>query len=206
MRITCLTILLALCMAFTPAAADLVCGQEQKPLSQAGPGLGILEAVRTTLELHPLLLFQQKQIDISRALKQQRSADFDPLLQWSATQKRTNNPLTASESLALQQSGLVTNNQATNLTTMSGSIQRLLRSGVVIGPRIEMNRTTDNLQSAEGASRARLSFEVNVPLRRGKGREVVTCTLHASLVCCAAPSALNYDAHPYPGLTAGAPQ
>jgi len=28
-------------------------------------------------------------------------------------------------------------------------------------------------------------------------------SLHASLVCCAAPSALNYDAHPYPGLTAG---
>jgi hypothetical protein len=31
---------------------------------------------------------------------------------------------------------------------------------------------------------------------------VTSCTLHASLVCSAAPSALNYDAHPYPGLTA----
>jgi len=30
----------------------------------------------------------------------------------------------------------------------------------------------------------------------------MTCSLHAFLVCCAAPSALNYDAHPYPGLTA----
>ena len=31
---------------------------------------------------------------------------------------------------------------------------------------------------------------------------VMPWTLYASQVCCAAPSALNYDAHPYPGLTA----
>ena len=31
----------------------------------------------------------------------------------------------------------------------------------------------------------------------------VPCSLHAFLVCCAAPSALNDDAHPDPGLTAG---
>jgi outer membrane protein TolC len=174
MRNSRLAFLLALSLAFAQAAPGLVHGQETKPASQAGAGLGILEAVRTTLELHPLLLIQQQQVDISRAVKQQRSADFDPVLQWSATQNRINNPLMGLESLALQQSGLDVKNEVTQVTTVSGDFQRQLRSGVVIGPRLEMNRTTNNIENPNGASRARLSFELSVPLRRGKGREVVT--------------------------------
>ncbi len=173
MRNSRLAVLVAFCMAFTPAGTGLVRGQDWKPASQAGAGIGILEAVQTTLELHPLLLFQQKQVDISRAVKQQRSADFDPVLQWSTIQNRTSAPLTELERLALQETGLNVDNQTTNLTNVTGNFQRMFRSGVVIGPRLEMSRTTDNIESIDGASRARLSFDVNVPLRRGKGREVV---------------------------------
>lgn len=148
--------------------------QEQAPGSPSSKGIGLLEAVRSTLELHPLLHLQEKQVEISRALRQQAGGDFDTQLQWSAGQSRTNSPMTDSERLFALQAGIDTNNQATNLTTLSGSAQRLLRSGIVIGPRIEMNRATDNVQSRDGISRTRLSFEVNVPLWRGKGREVVT--------------------------------
>ena len=171
-----LIILLAISLHFTPAAAHSASDQESKPVLRDGAGLDILEAVRTTLELHPLLLLQQKQVDVSRAVKQQRGADFDPMLQWSARQSRTNDPLTDLQILALLDSGLDLKNQVTHVTTVGGSYQRQLRSGIVIGPRIEMSRTTDNVQSTEGASRARLSFEVNVPLRRGKGRDVVAAS------------------------------
>ena len=37
-----------------------------------------------------------------------------------------------------------------------------------------MNRATDNLQNPSGINRTRVSFDVNVPLLRGRGREVVT--------------------------------
>ena len=37
-----------------------------------------------------------------------------------------------------------------------------------------MNRATDNLQNPDGTNQTRVSFDVNVPLLRGKGREVVT--------------------------------
>ncbi len=174
MRISCFTLLLIPCIAVNVTTEIGAHGQENVPGPPAASGIGILEAVRSTLELHPLLQYQQKQVEISRALKQQRSADFDAQLEWSAGQSRTNNPLTDSERLFASQAGFNTDNQATNLTTLSGSAQRLLRSGIVIGPRIEMNRTTDNVQGRDGASRARLSFEVSVPLWRGRGRAVVT--------------------------------
>jgi len=148
--------------------------QEQASGSPASKGIGLLEAVRSTLELHPLLHLQEKQVEISRALRQQAGGDFDTQLQWSAGHSRTNLPLIDSERLSALQAGIDTYNQAANLTTLSGSAQRLLRSGIVIGPRIDMNRTTDNVQSRDGVNLTRLSFEVNIPLWRGKGREVVT--------------------------------
>ena len=141
---------------------------------EAAVGIGILDAVRSTLQLHPLLQFQQRQVDINRAVKQQRSGAFDTLLDWSAGQSRTNSPLTEADRLLALQEGFIAANQATNLTTLNGGAQRLLRSGILIGPHLEMDRITDNLLSRDGISRTRLSFDVTVPLWRGKGREVVT--------------------------------
>jgi outer membrane protein len=148
--------------------------QEPKAKPPASGGIGILEAARSTLERHPLLQLQQKQVDVSRALLRQAVGDFDLQLGWAAEHKRINSPLTDSERLLALQTGFDTDHQSTNLTTITGDAQRLLRSGIAIGPRVEMNRTTDNLESREGVSRTRLSFEMNIPLMRGKGREFVT--------------------------------
>ena len=61
-----------------------------------------------------------------------------------------------------------------NTVDLIGTAHRLLRSGIGIGPTVEMNRATDNLQNPAGLNRTRVSFDVNVPLLRGKGRAVVT--------------------------------
>jgi len=163
--------MLILCQAVTLAVGSDNSGQDR---TSEPPGISILDAVRSTLELNPMLQYQQQQVVISRAVKQQASGDFDTVLQSSAGQTRTNNPLSDAERLLALQSGIDTNNEVTNLTSVTGSAQRLLRSGVVIGPRVEMTRTTDNVESPDGLSRTRLSFEVLVPLWRGKGRAVVT--------------------------------
>ncbi len=161
-------------LAFTLVTSPSTFAQQPLPGSPGPPGISLLEAVRSTLQKHPMLRFQQQQVEISRAVKQQRSGDFDMTLEALASQNRANNPLTeADRNLAILE-GFSTENLATNLTTVSGGAQRLLRSGLVIGSHIEMNRTTDNSQLVSGANRARLTFDVTVPLMRGKGREVAT--------------------------------
>ena len=57
----------------------------------------------------------------------------------------------------------------TNDLDLIGSAHRLLRSGIAIGPTVTMNRATDSLQNLTGLNRTRVSFDVNVPLLRGRG-------------------------------------
>ena len=136
--------------------------------------IGLLDAVQTTLARHPLLELQRMEVDISRAQKQQRSADFDTQLRLSTTQSRTNTPLTEIERSGAVVSGAGVDTFTENGLDLVGSAHRLLRSGIAIGPTVVMDRATDNLQNPIGINRTRVSFDVNVPLLRGWGRDVVT--------------------------------
>ncbi len=60
-----------------------------------------------------------------------------------------------------------------NAVGVSGSAQRLLRSGIALGPSLVVDRATDNIQATDGLNRARVSFDVTVPLLRGKGEAIV---------------------------------
>jgi outer membrane protein TolC len=173
---------LAACLAWLPCTQTEAAGQDQARTTPTVPGIGILDAVRSTLQLHPMLQYQQRESDIRQAIKQQRGSDFDMRLEWSAVQSRTNNPLTGSDRLLALQTGIQSDNQAINLTTLSGGAQKLLRSGIIIGPHVELNRTTDNLQIRDGANRSRISFDVTFPLRQGKGRDIVTALESAAQV------------------------
>jgi len=157
----------------------MLCGPTALPAQERAPGstprgVTLLEAATSTLQLHPLLQAQQKQVDISRAVRQQTSAEFDTRLLWSADHKRSNSPLTESARLSLRQAGFDIASESLNLTTVTGAFSRLFRSGIVIGPRLEVVRSAGNLQNVDGASRTRFSFDLNVPLQRGRGRDVVT--------------------------------
>lgn len=149
-------------------------GQEPSAAAASRPAITILEAATSTLERHPLVQAQQKQVDISRAIRQQKGGDFDTQMLWSAEHRRLVSPLTEPARISLQQTGVDVVNESLNLTTLTGSFSKLFRSGIAAGPSLEMSRTTGNLQGIDGASRARLSFDVSVPLQRGRGKEVVT--------------------------------
>lgn len=140
-------------------------------VAQARPAqalLDIVSAVQSTLDRHPLLEAERQRVAISRAVKQQHSGAFDTQLEWGVTDRRTRTPLADAEAVGVPLSGLVENAFA-----VSGSAQRRLRSGIILGPSLVVNRATDNVEATGGLNRSRLSFDVTVPLLRGKGEASV---------------------------------
>ena len=73
---------------------------DRSPGARLEASIGLLDAVQSTLARHPLLEVQRQQVEISRAQKQQRSAEFDTQLRLSSTQSRTNTPLAEIERAA----------------------------------------------------------------------------------------------------------
>ena len=153
--------------------ATLIAPAGARPASAQGPPaaptpLDIVSAVQSTLDRHPLLEAQRQQVAISRAVRQQQSGAFDTQLEWGVTDRRIRTPLTDAEAAGLPLSALIE-----NAFGVSGSAQRLLRSGIVLGPSLVVNRATDNVQATDGLNRARVSFDVTLPLMRGKGEAIV---------------------------------
>ncbi|MBP7779224.1 MAG: TolC family protein [Acidobacteria bacterium] len=135
--------------------------------------LDIVVAVQSTLERHPLLAVQRQRVAISQAVRQQRSGAFDTLVEGGATEQRTNTALTEAERMGALAAGVPVSALTENTFGVSGSAQRLLRSGIALGPSVVVNRATDNFQTLEGVNRTRVSFDVTVPLLRGKGAAIV---------------------------------
>jgi outer membrane protein len=149
-----------------PVGARPAVAQDQ-PAAVSAP-LDIVTAAQSTLDRHPLLEAQRQQVAISRAVRQQQTGAFDTQFEWGVTDRHTRTPLTDAESAGLPVSALLE-----NAFGVSGSAQRLLRSGIALGPSLAVNRATDNVQVTNGLNRARLSFDVTFPLLRGKGEAIV---------------------------------
>jgi len=136
--------------------------------------LTILEAVQSTVSNHPLVKAGEEDVQVSRARKMQASGAFDLQLDGTGTQSRTYTPLTDYEHLEALAADIDTFSQTQDATTLSGGAQMLLRSGIRIEDTEQLTRLDDNLTNLGGINQAQQSFEIILPLRRGKGREVVT--------------------------------
>jgi outer membrane protein len=154
-------------LGLTPA---LITAQEP---SAPRATLGIVYAVQSTLDRHPLLAAQRQQVKISEAVKQQQSGAFDIQLGWAATERYTRTPLLQADQAAATAAGVPLSALTENSFNLTGSAQRLLRSGISFGPTIVVDRAIDNRSTADGLNRARISFDATVPLMRGRGAEVV---------------------------------
>lgn len=133
----------------------------------------LADALLTTLENHPQLRIQEQQVNISRALRQQATGQFDTVVGSGVGQRRILTGLTAIQRLQALGSGIDTGQQATNLTNFSINGSKLFRNGISISPFMDVDRTTDNLVNGGGLNQSRFSFVVNVPLLRGRGAGVV---------------------------------
>lgn len=164
-------------MLLAPPAAG---GQQLPTPAMASSRVTIVEAATATLQAHPVLQAQQQQVEVSRAQRQQRTGDFDTQMRWSAEHSRSVTPLSEAARLSFLLAGTEVASESLNLTTLTGSFSKLFRSGVQVGPSLAMTRLTGNLESLDGTSRARVSLDVNVPLRRGRGKDVVTAPERAA--------------------------
>ncbi len=137
------------------------------------PPLGLIEALQSTLANQPALRIQQQQVVSSKALHRQASGPFDTVITSTLSQTRTNNPLTVFDQEQAALLGIVTNNQAVNLTTLDVGASKEYRDGITVSPNLYNTRTTDNIYDLGGVNLTTLAIEVNIPLLRGRGRSVV---------------------------------
>jgi outer membrane protein TolC len=138
----------------------------------ARPGLTLLDALQTTLALHPLLHLQEQQVALDRGLRQQATGQFDARLDSSLSQDHTATPLTQLERAQVAAAGITTSSETSNLTTFTAGAAKQYRSGISIAPSFQNTRTTGNLEPT-GVNLSSLLFQVTVPLMRGHGRPAV---------------------------------
>jgi outer membrane protein len=161
--------------ALTGLSILLICCLRSFGQTSAAPPqpLGLVEALQSTLASHPELHIQEQQVVASRGAMREASGLFDTVIGTTFSQTRVNNPLTIYNQQQDALLGIITNNQVNNVTLLDISATKEFRNGVSISPSLLATRTTDNISNIGGVNLSTLAFQVNVPLLRGRGREVV---------------------------------
>jgi outer membrane protein len=157
---------LLLALSSVPASA-----QPAPPAPDAR--LGLLDAIQSTLERHPLLHIQEQQVELNRGVAQQAGGQFDLSLDTGLAHNRLDTPLTVLQRQQAAQAGIPTGRLLTNLTQFQAGPRRLFRNGVGLGTSIEITRTADNLTNLPGLNQSSVSLQLALPLLRGRGRSVV---------------------------------
>ncbi len=138
--------------------------------------LGLVEALQSTLLNQPALHIEEQQVVSSRAIRRQASGAFDTIIGTTLSQNRINNPLTLFNQEEAGLLGIITNNQVSNLTSLNVEATKEYRNGVTITPSFLTTRTTDNIYDIGGVNLTTVAFQVNVPLLRGRGHDVVAAS------------------------------
>jgi len=161
--------------ALAVGAFLLVCGLRsfgQSP-GPSAPTLGLIEALQSTLSNQPALHIEEEQVVTTRAFLRQSHGPFDTVLGTTLAQNRINSPLTLLTQQQNSAVGIFTNNQVSNVTTLDIGATKEYRNGITISPSFLETRTTDNINDTGGINLTTLGFQVDVPLLRGRGRNVV---------------------------------
>jgi outer membrane protein TolC len=136
--------------------------------------LSILDALQSTLLTNPSILIQQQQVEYQRGVLRQAAGEFDLGLSGSGTQSYSQAPLPAYEVLSNEYDyGIYSLTQNANSTQVEVNATKQFRNGISMGPDLNVSRTRDNITSQNGLEQSNLSYQVQVPLLRGRGRQAV---------------------------------
>ncbi|MHB8520220.1 MAG: TolC family protein [Limisphaerales bacterium] len=152
-------------------------------MTSPGRTVGLLEAVRMTLALDPSIRLQEKQIDFTKGVLQNASGQFDLGLDTLLSRGITRTPRTQFErsySLPPALPGQLT----TVLDEIDSHVglKKQFRSGISVGPALDMTRIADNLDQQRAVNRADINFAVTVPLLKGFGRKATGAAEEAARV------------------------
>lgn len=158
-----LGVLVSLLLSAPPIDAQAV---KQGHQTEPGNGITLLQAVKQTLIKQPSVLIAQSEIDIRAGVLQERIGEFDWRHVTSVSWEDKGRPLSERERLSTGKS-----KAETEVVIYQTGLEKKLRSGIVLGPDIELFRTTDRSFGEETRNEAGVNFNVVLPLLRGRGRE-----------------------------------
>lgn len=161
MRLVIGTALVVACV--TPAAA------EQTP-SPDGT-LPLLEAVRTALSHHPTLQIQERVVAIQGAVATQAAAPFNQVFEAGLDRARVYSPAPLPGVPGLQLS-------PTGGAQVGASFAQMLRNGMRLGGTLDVDRAITGALS--GLTTSRAAVQADLPLMRGRGRDVTTADERAA--------------------------
>jgi outer membrane protein TolC len=136
--------------------------------------LALLDALQSTLFTNPSILIQQQQVAYQRGVLRQAAGQFDLGLSGTGTQSYSESPLPVYQvEVDELDYGIDSLTQNTNSTQVQASATKEFRNGISTGPELNVTRTRDNINSRNGLEQSSVSYQVQVPLFRGRGREAV---------------------------------
>ena len=135
-----------------------------------GAGLRLVDAVRTTLELHPFVEMQELALLNARGRLQESRGQFDATVTALTRRERQEIPTSTTEELAL----------LTNKTSYAVEVSKQFRTGLTLTPNHSVTRMAETRLASSAASllgeipnQSNLSLNLTQPLRRGRGRDIV---------------------------------
>lgn len=130
--------------------------------------ISLIDSVQSAITRHPFVHLQDKQVELKTGALQSASGQFDMTLGASISHNRDVTPLTD-----LQKSSYGTSDIKTDTTTYTLNAVKQFRSGISITPEITMTRSDDSLSNSLSptTNKAAISFLINVPLLRNRGKE-----------------------------------
>jgi outer membrane protein len=143
--------------------------QSTPPSEGSLASLSLAEAIESTLREHPLLHVQEQQVQYNRGAVLHAQSQFDRVVTADASHSRAYVPLGSVENTLY---GAL--NAITNVTTADAEVTQQFRNGVSAGPMFTVTRTSDNVFNLSSQNQSHIGFQINVPLLRGRGRDVVT--------------------------------
>jgi len=137
--------------------------------------LSLAQAIESTLREHPLLHAQEQQVQFSRGAVLRAQSQFDRVVSAGGSHSRSYMPLSEVERTLYGATSATT-----NFTSIDAEATQQFRNGISAGPMLTVTRTSDNVFTLAGLNQAHIGFQVNIPLLRGRGRDVVTAPETAS--------------------------
>lgn len=149
-------------------AAPALAAPPSPPPRPSPPGLGLLEAVRITLESDPVIKRQEQAVEAAQGRILVASGQFDTVPSAEVKYRHDTVPAARAERLLYGAAGL-----AGDTVTYQAGVERQFRSGILVTPSVGMIRNDNNYAGGSVPHLATVNLNVTIPLLRGFGERAV---------------------------------
>lgn len=146
-------------------ASDSRASGAEALIATNAPRIGLVEAMRATLQRDPNIQIQEEQVKFSKGSVLREAGVFDFTFDSELSQGTLRTPRTLVERLINQTNRTEV---VADITSQRASVGKLFRAGPSASAGVELNRIGNNIDP-DVANRANVNFVLNVPLLKGFG-------------------------------------